>query len=313
MANRNYDRDDDRGYDRDKGGRSYDRDDRSRPNRGRDDRDDDRDRGRSSSRGKGKDGEKPLRVVTPVVRMSYEHVWKPWAGKNPKPGEEPKYQFLAMIKNADADFISKIDDMVDRAIDIGRKRWPERDWDSKRLTVPEFTKAANHKKFSKDPAFKGCTVVTLKSKTKPRIVDADLEEITDQSDVYSGCYVKAEITIYPYNGPSYYGVTIGLNHIMKIKDGEPLGGGAGDPADVEWGDTSADDFDDDDRDDDRRGGGRSRRRDDDDWDDDRRGSRGSSRRGRDDDYEDDRDDDRGRGSGRGRRRRDDDEDDDLPF
>lgn len=48
--------------------------------------------------------------------------------------------------------------------------------------------------------------------------------ITDQEEFYSGCYGYASINFYPFNAKGNVGVAAGLNNVMKVKDGESLGG-----------------------------------------------------------------------------------------
>jgi hypothetical protein len=51
------------------------------------------------------------------------------------------------------------------------------------------------------------------------------QEITDTTEVYSGCYAKVSINFYIYDNKSK-GIGVGLNNIVKIQDGEALGGRA---------------------------------------------------------------------------------------
>lgn len=224
--------------------------------------------------------------------MSYEHVWRPWAGKNPKPEDKPKYQFLAMIPNKDHETLDRLQDLIDQAIEEGREKWPKQNWSSKKLTIPEIERG--DERYPGDPVYRDFTLVSFKSVKRPGIIDEDGEEILDESEIYSGCWVKAEVSIYPYSGPSYYGVGIGLNHIKKVKDDDALGGMQTDPRDVDWGDGGGRRSSGRDRDDDRgRGRDREERGRDRDRDDDRRGSRSSGRDRRNDDDERDRGRDRG--------------------
>ena len=48
--------------------------------------------------------------------------------------------------------------------------------------------------------------------------------ITDPLEVYSGCYVRASITFYPFNTNGNRGIACGLQNIQKWCDGEPLNG-----------------------------------------------------------------------------------------
>lgn len=62
-----------------------------------------------------------------------------------------------------------------------------------------------------------------------RVITAD-----DEVKVYSGCYVQAVLSIFPYNNQQV-GVGIGLTAIRKVADGEPLAGTV--VSDKDWDDT----------------------------------------------------------------------------
>ena len=55
-------------------------------------------------------------------------------------------------------------------------------------------------------------------------MDAKVQKIIDQSEVYSGCYGKISVTFYGYNSNGNRGIAAGLGNIQKLKDGESLGG-----------------------------------------------------------------------------------------
>ena len=50
------------------------------------------------------------------------------------------------------------------------------------------------------------------------------QEITDSTEVYSGCYAKVSIGFYPFDAKGNKGVAAGINHVVKVQDGEFLGG-----------------------------------------------------------------------------------------
>jgi hypothetical protein len=57
-----------------------------------------------------------------------------------------------------------------------------------------------------------------------QVVDAKVQPILDQSEVFSGCYGKISVTFYGYNANGNRGIAAGLGNIQKLKDGESLGG-----------------------------------------------------------------------------------------
>lgn len=75
-----------------------------------------------------------------------------------------------------------------------------------------------------DEAYAGHYFINANSKLKPGVVDANLNEIIDPAEFYSGCYGRASITFYAYNVNGNKGIACGLQNLQKLKDGEPLGG-----------------------------------------------------------------------------------------
>ena len=66
---------------------------------------------------------------------------------------------------------------------------------------------------------------------QPQIVDQNVQPITDESQVYSGCYGRVSVNFYAFNTNGNRGVAAGLGNIQKLRDGEALGGGVSAVAD----------------------------------------------------------------------------------
>jgi hypothetical protein len=77
--------------------------------------------------------------------------------------------------------------------------------------------------------YAGCNYVRAWSKNKPGIVDANMVEIINPSEFYSGCYARATVTPFIFNNTGKQGISWFLNNIQKIRDGEPMSGGSGNP------------------------------------------------------------------------------------
>lgn len=156
------------------------------------------------------------KVVTGVVRASYLHIWEPSAVQE---GQDKKYSASLIIPKSDKATIAKIEAAVKAASEQGKAKWggkipaklklPLRDGDEER---PD------------DEAYANSWFLNSNCKTKPGIVDSSAQPIMNQDDVYSGCYIRASVTFYPFDTNGNKGIACGLNHIMKVKDGEPLGG-----------------------------------------------------------------------------------------
>ena len=64
-----------------------------------------------------------------------------------------------------------------------------------------------------------CWYLTAASQQSPGLVDSDLNPIIDLSEVHAGCTGRVSITAFTYDVSGFFGVTFGLNNIMKQSDG----------------------------------------------------------------------------------------------
>lgn len=158
------------------------------------------------------------KLTTGKVRLSYAHVWK---AKAIAEGQDPKYSCSILIPKSDKETIAKIQSAIKQALEDGKHskfggkvpsnlKTPLRDGDEER---------------GDDPVYKGHYFINASSKSKPIIVDRRKEPITDENDVYSGCYARVSINFYAFNTSGNRGVACGLGNIQKLGDGEVLGGG----------------------------------------------------------------------------------------
>ena len=157
------------------------------------------------------------KVITGECRMSYEHVWEPVSidGNSPK-----KYSACILIRKDDTATLKKFKLAQEAAVQNGIKsKWrgkkpanlklPLRDGDTER---PE------------DEAFAGCYFLNANANRAPGIVDLARNPILDREEVYSGCYCRFSINLYPFSASGNNGVAVGLNNVQKVRDGERLAG-----------------------------------------------------------------------------------------
>jgi len=155
------------------------------------------------------------KLVTGVVRLSYANIWAP---KSINGGDE-KYSVCLLIPKSDTKTVNGIKKAIEEAKVEGSAKFggkippalktPLRDGDEER---PD------------DEAYAGHYFINANSKDRPQIVDARVQPILDQSEVYSGCYAKVSVAFYAFNTNGNKGIACGLGNIQKIKDGESLGG-----------------------------------------------------------------------------------------
>lgn len=165
------------------------------------------------------------KVITGVARLSYANVFAPKSIN----GGEAKYSTSILIPKTDVDTIEKIKAATEAAKEEGKtKKWGGK--------IPHKCKTPLHdgdEDRPGDEAYTGHYYLNAVSQSKPGIAkpigkDADgktkFEEITDTTEVYSGCYARVSLNFYPFDVNGNRGVAVGLNHIVKVQDGEPLGG-----------------------------------------------------------------------------------------
>lgn len=154
------------------------------------------------------------KVIVPC-RFSYLHCWEPDSVN----GGDPKYSVSAIIPKSDTKTINAIKAAVEQAKKDSVSKWggkipanlklPLRDGD---LDRPD------------DEAYANSYFFNANSRQAPQVVDACVQPILDQSEVYSGCYGKISVTFYGYNSNGNRGIAAGLGNIQKLRDGESLGG-----------------------------------------------------------------------------------------
>ena len=66
--------------------------------------------------------------------------------------------------------------------------------------------------------------INCSSKKRPGLVDSHKMDIMSSDELKSGDWGKASINFFPFSASGNNGVGVGLNHLMKMDDGEPLGG-----------------------------------------------------------------------------------------
>ena len=182
------------------------------------------------------------KVTVGEVRLSYCHLFKPEAIAD---GGEPKYSVSVIIPKSNTKLIAQIKQAVSAALQMGvaskfggkmPTNWknPLRDGDLEK---------------SDDDSYAGCYFISASSKTKPGVVKRmkvngqnNLVEVTNEEDIYSGCYGFVSINFFPFSNAGNKGVGAGLNNVLKTREGEYLGGRSS--AQTDFADVNLDSFDD---------------------------------------------------------------------
>lgn len=184
-------------------------------------------------------------VLTPMFRASYAHLFKPQTNDEGK-----EVYSVVMVFEPDED-LSELKKLAKRAkiAKFGK--------DFKGKVKSPFRKGTEEEfDLEKNPVYRDKVIVSARSYgEQPSIVDTKRQPIIDSKEVYSGSYGIAYISAYAYEFKGNRGVSFGLEHYMKVKDGEPLisrvpvgeaFAAAEIPDDIDLEEDDFDDFDDDD-------------------------------------------------------------------
>lgn len=162
------------------------------------------------------------KIVTPEFRGSFVHLLEPHAIKA-KQGEkqnDPRYSITIPVDKKDP-FWKKIDALIE---ETAVAKWgkvpaklknPKKDGDEgddDGNVRPELA--------GKWSVQAGCGL-----KSKPGVVDANLQPIMSADEIYSGAWYRASIRAYAWEHPTGgKGVSIALDNVMKVKDDEAFSG-----------------------------------------------------------------------------------------
>lgn len=163
-------------------------------------------------------GSSLTKVVTGEVRLSYAHLWEPFSQQE---GQEPKYSCAILIPKTDKVTLTKIRRAQKAAAEAGAPKFGGKVPQNLKTTLRDGDEEAD---LDRNPEYAGHYFMNVSSKTKPGIVDKNVNPILDSTEVYSGCYARVSINAFAYNTSGNRGISFGLNHVMKVRDGDFLGG-----------------------------------------------------------------------------------------
>ena len=72
--------------------------------------------------------------------------------------------------------------------------------------------------------YQGHFFCNVKSTSKPGAIDSHGNDLIGADDIVSGDYIRVSLNAYAYSQAGNNGVSFGLNNILLVRKGEPLGG-----------------------------------------------------------------------------------------
>lgn len=174
-------------------------------------------------------------VVTEIGRASFVYLVNPRearARKGEKPGP-PKYGMDFIFdpsKKAGKKTLKALEAAIEEAIEEGVKTVKE--WKGKRpkdkylkISVIKDGSDRNERQDVEDETYEGMLFVSAQHKNRPKCIHVKGGKEIDPAEIYSGCYVRLVLSVYPYSYEGQAGVGVSLSGVMFVEDGEKLGGG----------------------------------------------------------------------------------------
>lgn len=162
--------------------------------------------------------QKDNRVTTGEVRLSYANLFQ---ARSQDDGDA-KYSCVIIIPKEDKATLRALKKAREAAAEAGKsKHFGGKIPNNLATTLHDGDEEAD---LERNPEYEGCMYMNVASKVQPGIIDRDKQPIMDQAEIYSGCYVRVALGAFAYNYKGKKGVSFGLNHVQKLRDGEPLGG-----------------------------------------------------------------------------------------
>jgi hypothetical protein len=161
----------------------------------------------------------PTKVITGRVRICFLQLFEPKAMEG---SSDEKYSVMLLIPKSDTETLKKIKNAQNAALQQGlNSKFGGKKPANLKTTLRDGDEEMDTEE---RPEFKGMMFMNVSSKTRPGVVDKNLNQITDSNDIHSGDYARVSLNFYAYNTAGNKGITAGLNNVQKVADGEYLGG-----------------------------------------------------------------------------------------
>jgi hypothetical protein len=158
-------------------------------------------------------------LITPDFRAAFISVFKATAGKNADGTvNKPKFSIRAAFPPA-----AKLDALKKEAEAAAKEKWGDK--------IPKTLRSPFRTNEELENPIVGIgddwVIMTFSANEdrRPGIVDAKLQDIIDDADVYSGAWYRAQVRAFAYENAGNKGVSFGLQNVQKLRDDDPIGTG----------------------------------------------------------------------------------------
>jgi len=161
-------------------------------------------------------------MITSIIRFSYLSAWEP----KKTPSGDLKYSASLLIPKTDEKGVKEIKAAINAAVQKGidGNKFSQVQAKAPKFHNPLRDGDEEFEAGNRGPEYKGHYFLNSTSTNQPGIVGPDAKPLFDPEDLYSGCYGRADINFFPFKHAANVGIGVGLNNLMKVKDGERLDG-----------------------------------------------------------------------------------------
>ena len=166
-------------------------------------------------------------LVTPKFRAAFVHLHEPKKNEE-DPTAAPSYGITMLFEEGET--LSEIKSLATKLMTdkfgSDKAKWPKgfnkpwRDQGEKDKENPDATGKTY------DGFVSGNLFMNASTKQQPEVTDEALQPVVSAKVVYSGCYMRAYVTLFWYEKKGNKGIGVSLGPVQKVDDGEPLGGAA---------------------------------------------------------------------------------------
>jgi hypothetical protein len=192
---------------------------------------------------------KGVKLVTPIGRLSFPHLFEPQAFKGDEGDDKGKKKYSCTLlwpKKKEKELLKPVRVAIKNA---AKERWGDE--------IPEDLEETLFDGDDNEDleGYKGMRGLRMATLNQPGVIDEDKNEILESSKIYGGCYARASVVFKAWEmgkpGKKGYraGVTCYLQNVQFAGKGERFGGGSNAEDDfdvIENEDSDSDSGDDDD-------------------------------------------------------------------
>ena len=165
----------------------------------------------------------PTRFTTGKARLTYAFLWTPRNSSEDDDDQKgKKYSTCILIPKTDQQTIQRFNAAFQQAVALGQQKGY---WGTSLPSNFKFPlRDGDAECAEKGGEYAGHWFLNASAVRRPQIVDINCNDIWEEGDVYSGCYARVCINLFPFSQRGNRGIGCGLEAVQKICDGEPLGG-----------------------------------------------------------------------------------------